>query len=178
MAIGAQIYKFTLNLSDMDRNLYETVGLTVALHPSETRARMVARLLAFCCCYETGLEFTKGLSTPEMPDAWQLALDGSVNLWVQVGEPSVDVLKSASRKAQKVMVYSFNTKGDVWWQQVQGASERLKVNVFQLPNAPIHLLGEALKRTNAWSITITDGQLWVATEEDSIAVPVTVLQAQ
>ncbi|MDA3791668.1 MAG: YaeQ family protein [Desulfobacula sp.] len=35
-------------MADIDRNHYDNLNLTLAQHPSETLARMMARVLAFC----------------------------------------------------------------------------------------------------------------------------------
>ncbi|MGB2064694.1 MAG: YaeQ family protein, partial [Marinomonas gallaica] len=47
MAIKATIYKASVQVSDMDRNHYQGYELTLALHPSETEERMMARLAVF-----------------------------------------------------------------------------------------------------------------------------------
>ncbi len=72
MALNATIYRFAIDLSDMNRNIYMPLSLHVALHPSETLERMFARVLAYALCYEEGIEFTKGLSTDNEPDVWAL----------------------------------------------------------------------------------------------------------
>ena len=36
MALKATIYKATIQLADMDRQIYGDQGLTIARHPSET----------------------------------------------------------------------------------------------------------------------------------------------
>ena len=46
MALKATINKATIQLSDMDRNYYDTLNLTIAQHPSETDCRMMVRLIA------------------------------------------------------------------------------------------------------------------------------------
>ena len=47
MALKATINKAVIHLSDMDRNYYDTLNLTIAQHPSETDRRMMIRLVAF-----------------------------------------------------------------------------------------------------------------------------------
>ncbi|WP_251275802.1 YaeQ family protein, partial [Enterobacter hormaechei] len=43
MALTATIRKAELQISDMDRGYYATHNLTLALHPSETDERLMAR---------------------------------------------------------------------------------------------------------------------------------------
>ena len=47
MALKATVRKIELQLSDMDRHHYATHALTLAQHPSETDARLMARVVAF-----------------------------------------------------------------------------------------------------------------------------------
>ena len=46
MALTATIYNFDIDLSDSDRNVYETLSLRVAQHPSESDEYLIARVLA------------------------------------------------------------------------------------------------------------------------------------
>ena len=48
MAIKPTIYKLTVSLSDLNRQIYDSLSLTIARHPSETMERMAVRMLAFC----------------------------------------------------------------------------------------------------------------------------------
>ena len=43
MAQPSTTYKIDLNLTDIDRSIYETLRFTVAKHPSETEERLAAR---------------------------------------------------------------------------------------------------------------------------------------
>ena len=119
MALKPTIYKFRLSISDTNRDLYNSTQLTIAQHPSENTERMMARVLAYCIKYQPELSFTKGLSSTEEPDLWLKALDGSTSVWIEVGEPSLDRIKKATRLAQRVDIFSFTSKSDVWWEQTK-----------------------------------------------------------
>jgi uncharacterized protein YaeQ len=60
MALKPTIFKLQISLSDLNRNYYDTLNLTLAQHPSETVERMMARVLAFCINAQERLVFTKG----------------------------------------------------------------------------------------------------------------------
>ncbi|MEY2788689.1 MAG: hypothetical protein RLZZ34_1832, partial [Verrucomicrobiota bacterium] len=45
MALKAIIHKAQIQLSDMDRNVYRDLSVTIARHPSETDERLMVRLL-------------------------------------------------------------------------------------------------------------------------------------
>ena len=171
MALKPTIYKMEITLSDLDRELYDTFKLTLALHPSETLERMMARVVAFCLNTEESLEFTRGLSETGEPDLWSHTLDGQTQLWIDVGEPSVERLRKAVGQAERVKVYSFNTKSEVWWQQNEKALNRLPVSVFQLPFDAIHALARLVERTMQISVTITEGNAFVAAELGECEIP-------
>jgi uncharacterized protein YaeQ len=171
MALKPTIYKFDIDLSDMDRDYYDSLKLTVALHPSETLERMMARVLAFCLNAAEGLEFTRGLSETSEPDLWLRGLDGQIEHWIDVGEPSVERLKKASGLAPRVSVYSFNSKSDSWWQQSSAALNRLPVHVYQFPNGGIRELAALVERTMNVSVTVTEGTAFVAAALGECEVP-------
>ncbi|MFV1983933.1 MAG: YaeQ family protein [Thiohalomonadales bacterium] len=164
MALKPTIYKLKISLSDLNRNYYDTLNLTIAQHPSETLERMMARILAFCINAQEYLVFTKGLSAVEQPDIWARTLDDQIALWIDVGEPAVDRIKKATRIASEVKVYCFNSKSDVWWQQAQTKITKLKASVFQFQWQAIQSVASMLQRTMDFSVTITGDSAYIATE--------------
>lgn len=177
MALKPTIYKFNISLSDLNRDYYDTVHLTVAQHPSESHERMMARVLAFCLNAQEALTFTKGLSEPDVPDIWLRTLDDQLALWIDIGEPAVDRIKKATRIAKEVKVYSFNSKSDVWWQQNQNKFAMLAVSIIQFNPNDISALAELVARTMTCSITITGDSAFIATESGESEVNWRTLQA-
>ena len=56
MALKATIFKSELQITDLDRDYYQTHALTLARHPSETDERMmVAAGLCAACQRDTGV---------------------------------------------------------------------------------------------------------------------------
>lgn len=178
MALKPTIYKFTVSLSDLNRDLYDTLNLTVALHPSETIERMMARLVAFCINVQTSVElenqhpliFTKGLSEIEEPDLWIRSLDDQIILWIELGEPSFDRIKKACRSAKRVKLYCYNSKSDTWWQQNSGQLSRLPVDVYQFESHTIDALSQLLERSMSISVTITGDSAYIATAKGEVDV--------
>jgi len=176
VAIKPTIYKFRISLSDMNRGVYDTLNLTVAMHPSENMERMMARVLAYCLNAEEFLDFTKGLSAIEEPDIWLRTLDDQLMLWVDIGEPAFDRIKKASRIAKNVKVYSFNTKSDVWWEQNSAKFSTISANVIQFDHSQIKYLAGLVKRTMEFSVSISDQSAYIATADDACEVHWTTLQ--
>lgn len=170
MALKPTIYKLKIALTDLDRNYYDTLNLTIAQHPSETLERMMARILAFCINAQESLSFTKGLSTAEEPDLWAHTLDGRIALWIDVGEPAADRIKKATRLAQTVKVYSFNSKSDIWWMQEQQKFKQLTASIFQFQWKNIQALAKLVQRTMDISVTITENSAYIATESGECEV--------
>lgn len=164
MALKPVVYKWLLNLSDLNRHNYADYHITLALHPSETLERLVARMVAFALNASEELAFTKGLSTVEEPDIWAKALDGQTDIWIEIGEPAPERVKKASHHAKHVKVYSFNSKSDVWWQQDESKFNRLNADFLQLNSADIAELAEDVQRTMKWFITISDNSASINTD--------------
>ncbi len=61
MALSATPYKVDVNLTDLDRSVFETLRFTVARHPSETEERLCARLIAYVLWYSESLAFGRGV---------------------------------------------------------------------------------------------------------------------
>jgi len=176
MALKPTIYKATVNLNDTDRDYYDALQLTMACHPSETLERMMVRLLAFCLQAREGLMFCKGISSSDEPDLWAHELDGTLALWIDVGEPAVDRIRKASRIAKKVVVYSFNSKSSVWWTQHQAQLSQLDVSVYQLAWPAVQRLAAQASRTMDLSVTIAEGTVWLTLAQETCELQVLPLQ--
>ena len=170
MALKPTIYKFSISLSDLDRGRYEDLNLTVAQHPSETVERMMVRVLAYCLNAEDGLEFTRGLSDNEEPDLWRRSLDSRILEWIEVGEPTASRIRKASRQAERVLVYSFNTKSEIWWDQVRGDVDLAAIEVFRISWEAMRTLADLIQRTMQMSVTVSGSSAFVATELGEVDV--------
>ena len=170
MALKPIIYKLKITLSDVDRNYYDTLNLTIAQHPSETLERMMVRVLAFCINAQEHLVFTRGLCAVDEPDIWARTLDNQITLWIDVGEPAVDRIKKATRLSPAVKIYSFNSKSNVWWDQGRVKFNELTASVFQLQWENVQALAALVQRTMDLSITITGDSAYVAAESGECEV--------
>src|SRR3982751_4501075 len=102
MALTSTIYNASIDLNDVDRGVYESLAVRLAMHPSETMAYMVTRLLAYCLEYIEGIELTAGLSDGDEPAIVIRDLTGKVTGWIEVGLPDADRLHRASKLAAHV----------------------------------------------------------------------------
>jgi len=106
MALKPTIYKVDLQIVDLNRNVYPSVKLTLALHPSELPERMMVRLLAYALNYHEDLEFCKGLSAADEADLWQVAPTQEIMEWIEVGQVSPDRLRKAVSRAANIKLYA------------------------------------------------------------------------
>jgi len=177
MASGSTICKLKISLSDIDRNHYDSLNLTVAQHPSETTERMMVRMLVYCINAQEQLEFTKGLSATDEPDIWARSLDGQLLLWIDVGEPTAERIKKASRIAREVKVYSFNRKSIPWWDQGRDKFAQIAAAFYRFEWENIQALAALYQRTMQLSITISGNSAFVASELGECEVAWESLQA-
>lgn len=172
MALGATIYKIDLHVADTDRHYYGSHGLTIARHPSETAERMVARVLAFALHAQENLTFTRGLSEADEPDLWLKDLTGAVKLWIEIGQPNDTRIMRACGKAEEVIVYCHNEQaGRLWWEGVRKKVQRARhLKVVCLPVEPIRILASQVERSMSVHVNIQEGELFVTTGRDQIAL--------
>ena len=176
MALKPTIYKARIALSDTDRHVYDTLNLTIARHPSETEERMMVRLLAFCFNASENLIFCKGVSDTEEADLWEHALNGTLALWIDVGEPAVDRIRKASRLADVVKVYSFNSKSPTWWKQNQADFAPINAEIYRFAWEDIQQLTRMCTRNMELSVTISGGAAFVAGPDGEMDISTEPLQ--
>ena len=117
MAQPSTVYRANIQLSDIDRGLYESLQITVARHPSEKEDRLLARILAYALYYEPELSFTKGVGAGDEPDLWLKGPDGRVRCWIEVGLPDAERLVKASRHSEQVVLCAFGSSLPIWEKQ-------------------------------------------------------------
>jgi uncharacterized protein YaeQ len=175
MALPSTVYKTSIQLSDVDHGVYETLQATVAQHPSETEERLIARLLAYAIFHDPELAFTKGISATDEPDLWVKGGDGRVRLWVEVGLPEADRIIKASRHSERVALLACGRTLANWDQQQLPKLEKLaNLTVISIDQAFITRLAALLERTINWSITITEGTFYLTIAEETMVAAIQV----
>lgn len=176
MALPATIYRTSIQLSHIDRNLYETLQATVAQHPSETAERLLARILAYAICYEPDLSFTKGVAAGGEPDLWVKGPDGRVTSWIEVGLPDPARLTKASRHARQVILIACGSGLPRWQEQhLAKLSTIPNLTVIGLDQGFLGHLAARLERSVTCSITITEGMLYLNTGDETLETRLTLL---
>jgi uncharacterized protein YaeQ len=164
MALQATAYRFKVQLSHVDRGVYEALDVRMARHPSENERYLLARLFAYCAFYEEGLVFSKGgLSSPDDPPLARYTLDGTLVMWIEIGTPSAERLHKASKAAPRVAVVTHHDPA-LLRKELEGKK------VHKLESIEIYALAPAFldevashvgDRGAEVELTITEGQLYV-----------------
>lgn len=172
MALTATVYNFDVELSDTDRGVYESLALRVAQHPSESDEFLVARVLAYLLEYGEGIEFSRGLAEPDEPAIAIRDLTGAMTAWIEVGAPDAARLHKAMKAAKpggRVAVYSHKDPSRFL---AQLAGEKIhrgeELELYAIDAALLKALVERLERRVAFSLTVTDRELYVSIGADNI----------
>jgi uncharacterized protein YaeQ len=178
MAQNSTIFKIDLQISDMDRHYYASHTLTLARHPSETDERMMIRVLAFALNASEYLVFGKGMSAEDEPDLWEKDLTGSVQRWIDVGQPDEKRVRKACGVSREVLIYPYSgNSADMWWEQNKRHLEKLdKVSVINIPQESTEALGKMAQRSLQLQCTIQDGEIWFTDSTTALQVQMIALK--
>ena len=156
VALGATVYTFDIQLSHVDRHVYETLALRVARHPSETEEYLLTRVLAFCLEYGEGLTFSRDLT-------------GALRAWIDVGAPDAARLHRASKLAPRVAVYTHHDPERV---RRAVAGERIHrvehVELYAVARTLLAELAARLERRMAFDLSVTEGHLYVTIGSETL----------
>ena len=176
MALKSTIYKANLQIADMDRHYYAEHALVIACHPSETVQRMMVRVIVFALHAHEQLEFGKGISDAEEPDLWQKNLTGSIQDWIEVGQPEERRVLKACGRAKQVVIYTYSSGESVWWKSIEDNLARAKnLRVMQIAAATSIALEKFCQRSMQLQVTIQDGEIWMRDDESAVQIHMTTL---
>ncbi len=176
MAIKATIYKAEVELADMDRHVYSDQSFTLARHPSETDERMLVRLLVLALNTpgspgDSVLGFAGDICEADEPCAWQKDLTGTIEHWIEVGQPDEKRILRASARAARVSVYSFASSTPIWWSGIADKVTRARnLSVWQIPSHQSQALAGLAARSMRLQVSVQDGAIWVANEGQSVEI--------
>jgi uncharacterized protein YaeQ len=169
MALTATIYNFDVELADTDRHVYESLPLRLARHPSESEEYLIARLLAYLLEFAEGIEFSRGVSTPDEPTIAIRDLTGALKTWIDIGTPDADRLHKASKLAERVVVYTHKDSAQ-FLKQLAGRKihNAEALELYALDRALVSGLVGRLERRVAFSVSVADRELFVSVGPDQL----------
>lgn len=174
MALTSTVYNFNIDLSDADRNVYETLDLRVARHPSESEEFLVARLLAYCLEYQEGIEFSRGLSDADEPPIAVRDLTGTMRAWIDIGTPAADRLHKAAKSTPRVCVY--NHKDSHQWLAGLAAAKihhAEAVEIYALDRSLVASLAAKLDRRMSFAMSVAEHEIYLSLADATLQGAVT-----
>lgn len=169
VALNATIYKASLNIADIDHGYYAEHALTLALHPSETTSRLMARIVAFAlnahdiddrCQGDAAFDFGKGLCEPGDPDMALVDFTQAIRLWIDIGQSDDKALAKACSRSDAVALYPYLETAHTWWKGLANKVSRLnKLGVYYLGDGFAHASDALVQRSMVLQATIQDGGL-------------------
>lgn len=170
MAIGATIHTFDVQLSDVDRGVYEQLSLKVAQHASETLAFMVTRVLARCLEHEEGIAFGDGVAGGDEPAVVVRDATGALVAWIEVGAPEAERVHRGSMAADRTAVYTHRDPDRV---AARWAGKRIHrpedVRLVSFDPGFVDAVAEAVARRTTMSVSITEGTLYAEVNGRSLS---------
>jgi uncharacterized protein YaeQ len=174
MAQASTVYNVTIDLSDLDRGVYELLELRVARHPSETATYMLVRLLAYCLEYRDGIQMTTGLSSGDEPALVVRDLTGRITRWIEVGLPDAERLHRGSKLATGAVVYTHRDVRQLLEQlrgeRIHGA-EAIAIRAFD--RFVLDEIAGLLDRRISFSLIVSGGELTLSIGDRTFAIAMT-----
>ena len=175
MALGATLYHLQIELSDVDRGVYEALDLRLARHPSESMSYLLTRTLAYALLYEEGIAFSKGglSSTDEAPLSVRDP-QGALRSWVEIGTPSAERLHKASKASPRLVVFTQHDPRllvkEAGTREIHRAEQ---IEVYALDSRFLEKLGALTDRNARWTLLRNDGVLYVTVGTETLSGEVT-----
>ena len=170
MAQTATIIQFDIELADADRDVYETLALRVAQHPSESPEYLVTRVLAYGLEFTEGIVFSRGVSDPEEPTIAVRDLTGVITTWIEIGNPDAARLHKASKAAARVVVYTHKDPQQVLRNLAGQAIHRAdRVEFYAVDRGLIAQLAARLERRMAFSMSVAERTVYLSIGTDTLS---------
>jgi len=162
MAQGSTVLGFDIELSDIDRGVYETLAFKVARHPSETTLYLATRVLAYALEWTEGIAFSPGLSTADTPALWVHDATGALRAWIEIGTPDAARLHRARKACDRVAVYC-HRNAESWLRSLAGHTVHAQQSIAlrRFDRNFVDTVAERLERRNTWSLSVTESVLYL-----------------
>jgi len=171
VALGATIYNIHIDLADADRDVYESLDLRVARHPSESEEYLLTRVLAYALEYTEGIAFSSGgLSDPDTPAMTVRDMTGALRSWIEIGSPDAARLHRASKASPRVAVYTYKDINR-FIENLAGAQihRANTLELYAIDRALLAALAARLDRRMAFTLTVSDGELFLSLGADTLS---------
>ncbi len=169
MGVSTTLYRFRMDVSDIERGVYEKLDFRLAMHPSESMPYLLTRVLAFCLNSQENLEFSaSGLSDPEGPSISANHANGRISLWIEIGNPSPRKLHKAAKAAAQVKIYTYKDPEHILCEaKSKEIHNSEKIEIYAFNHKFLEILGTDLPRDVRWQLLYNDQMLTISTDNKS-----------
>ena len=170
MALTATIYTLEIELADADRDVYESLELRAARHPSESEEYFVTRVLAYVLEYTEGIAFSRGISDPDEPAITIRDLTGAITTWIEVGAPDAARLHKASKAASRVVVYTHKDPQQLLRNLAGEKIHRAEaIELYAVDRALVRDLAAKLERRMAFSMSVAEQTIYLSIGAETLS---------
>ena len=119
--------------------------------------------------YKEGIEFSRGVSDPDEPAISIRDLTGAMTTWIDIGTPDAARLHKASKAAGRVAVYTHKDPAQLL-RQLDGARIHRAdaLELYAIDRGLVAALVSRLERRVAFSVSVTDRELFVSIGQDTL----------
>jgi uncharacterized protein YaeQ len=170
VALTATIYTLEIELADADRQVYESLELRAARHPSESEEYFVTRVLAYLLEYTEGIAFSRGISDPDEPAITIRDLTSAITTWIEVGAPDAARLHKASKAASRVVVYTHKDPQQLLRNLAGEKIHRAEsIELYAVDRALVRDLAAKLERRMAFSISVAEQTIYLSIGAETLS---------
>jgi uncharacterized protein YaeQ len=141
----------------------------VARHPSESEEYLLTRVLAYALEFGEGIQFSRGLSSPDEPAISIRDRTGALRSWIEIGSPDAARLHKASKASPRVAVYMHKDPGQFL---ARLGGERIHraeaVELWAMDRGLLAALAARLDRRMAFTLSVTDRELYLSVGSDTL----------
>jgi uncharacterized protein YaeQ len=170
VALTSTVFTVAVDLSHVDRGMYESFEMKVAQHPSESDEYLLTRILAYCLEYTEGIAFSAGgVSSPDEPPLSVRDLTGRITAWIDIGLPDAERLHRAAKLTDRVVVYT-HRGARLLLGQLEGKKihNREAIVVHAFDRAFIVAASPLIERRTEVTLSVTEGHLYAAINGHSL----------
>lgn len=169
--MSVNLYRFQIELSDIERAVYESLDFRVAQHPSEGIHYMLTRVLAYALNSQEDLAFAPtGLHDPDAAAISVPEVNGGFKLLIEIGSPSAKKLHKATKVSKAVKVYTYKNPELMMRELREEKIHRVEeIAFYSMTTAFLDELVPLLKKDNRWGILFNDGAITVQVGEKSVS---------
>jgi len=170
VALSATIYAFDITLNDADRGVYESLSFRVARHPSESEEYLLTRVIVYCLEYTRGIQFSKGLSEPDVPALSVRDLTGTLLSWIDIGTPDTERLHKAAKTSRRVVVYAHRDVATLLAKLAAGPVHRAEdIEIYVVDRSFLGALAARLERRMSFDLAVADRHLYLSLGAETLA---------